>query len=176
MELHAEHLQLLLTLTDEAAPLWETIGLELGFTYSEISWIASKPLRTPEGTLGYYREMIAQWLQWGTLSHPLPTVEALTSALRKAGREQLALQIESEKGCGVVAIIYLFLVLAEGGSLSLYIQTLVTYGTLPPEQIFLVCGVITTSLENIFCMRMCVPTATVCHNHLLSNCGNDGRW
>ena len=132
MELHAEHLQLLLTLTDEAAPLWQTIGLELGFTYSEISWIASKPLRTPEGTLGYYQEMIAQWLLWGTLSHPLPTVEALTSALRKAGREQLALQIESEKGCGVVAIIYLFLVLAEGGSLSLYIQTLVTYGTLPP--------------------------------------------
>ena len=111
MELQAKHFQLLLTLTDEAALLWQTIGVELGFTSSELSVIASKPLLIPEGALGYYREMIAQWLQWATPSHPLPTVEALTSALRKAGREQLALDIEkikSEKGCGIFAVTYSF--------------------------------------------------------------------
>ena len=114
MELQAKHFQLLLTLTDEAAPLWQTIGVELGFTSSELSVIASgKPLLIPEGALamGYYREMIAQWLQWATPNHPLPTVEALTSALRKAGREQLALdfeKIKSEKGCGIFAVTYSF--------------------------------------------------------------------
>ena len=104
MEVRAEHLQLLLTLTDEAAPLWQIIGVELGFTYGEISVIASKPLLIPEGAQGYYREMIAQWLQWAAPNHPLPTVEALSSALRKTGREELALRIESEKGCGTVAV------------------------------------------------------------------------
>ena len=102
MELRAEHLQLLLTLTNEAAPLWQIIGVELGFTYSEISVIASKPLLIPEGAQGHYREMIAQWLQWAAPNHPLPTVEALSSALRKTGREELAVKIECEKGCGTV--------------------------------------------------------------------------
>ena len=106
MELRAEHLQLLLTLTNEAAPLWQTIGLELGFTSKELSAIESKSPLIPEGAVGYYREMVAQWLQWATPNHPLPTVEALTSALRKTGMEQLALQIESEKGFGVVAVTF----------------------------------------------------------------------
>ena len=145
MELHAEHLQLLLTLTDEAAPLWQIIGVELGFTYCEISWIASEPLRTPEGTLGYYQEMIAQWLQWATPSHPLPTVEALTSALRKTGRERLALDLEEkmfEKGCGIVAINFLYLV----------------------------CGVIMLGPSlKVFFACVCVYQQPLCVNHSLSN-------
>ena len=68
--------------------------------------IANKPLLIPEGNLGYYREMVAQRLQWATPNHPLPTVKALTSALRKTEMEQLALQIESEKGFGVVAVTF----------------------------------------------------------------------
>ena len=96
MELHEEDLQLLLTLTDRAAHLWQNIGLNLGFMHSELQVIACMPLLIPEGAPGYYREMIARWLEWATPNHPLPTVEALASALRKAGREQLALELERQ--------------------------------------------------------------------------------
>ena len=67
------------------------IGMELGFTSSEISMITSKQLLIPEGALGYWQENDDTSV--AAVGYPLlPTVETLTSALRKTGREQLSLR------------------------------------------------------------------------------------
>ena len=96
MELNEDSIQHLLTVTGKAAPQWQDIGIHLGFKASELRLIEVRPLLIPEGAPGFYREMIAQWLEWAPPNHPQPTVEALASALRKAGRERLALELEQK--------------------------------------------------------------------------------
>ena len=96
MELNEDSIQHLLTVTGKAAPQWQDVGIHLGFKLSELRLIEVRPPLMLEGSPGYYREMIGQWLEWATPNHPLPTVEALTSALRKAGRERLALELEQK--------------------------------------------------------------------------------
>ena len=43
-----------------------------------------------EGTTGYLREMLSQWLKWAPPNHPSPTLETLAVALQKSGDESLA--------------------------------------------------------------------------------------
>ena len=91
-------LHFLLTLTDKATPQWKKLGLELGFTHNDLQKIEHKPLLMLEGTEGYYRELIAQWLEWAPPNHKLPTVQALSCALKNVGQERVAYELEKAKG------------------------------------------------------------------------------
>ena len=78
-----------------AAPQWRTIGGSLGILDSDLSIIQHKPALLQEGTTGYLREMLSQWLKWGSPNHPSPTLEALVVALQNIGHESLAVNLKS---------------------------------------------------------------------------------
>jgi len=80
----------LLTIIDGAAPKWKTVGNFLGVINSELATIEQKPLLISEGSTGYFREMLSQWLKQGPPKHDWPSVESLVSALRNAGEEKAA--------------------------------------------------------------------------------------
>ena len=76
-----------------AAAEWKTIGDALGFLDSDLTLIQCSPMLIPEGPIGYFREMLSQWLKWVPPNHPWPTLEALENALKSSGQESLALQL-----------------------------------------------------------------------------------
>ena len=78
-----------------AAPQWKTVGLALGFPDYELATIEQKPLLIPEGPLGYFREMLSQWLKWAPPNHSLPTLESLVPALRSSGHEDLTVKLRT---------------------------------------------------------------------------------
>ena len=78
-----------------AASQWRTTGGALGFLDSDLTIIQNSPSLIQEGTTGYVREMLSQWLNWAPPNHPWPTLEALEAALRSSGHERLALQLRS---------------------------------------------------------------------------------
>ena len=78
-----------------AAPQWKTIGGSLGILDSNLTIIQHSPILFPEGSLGYFREMLSQWLKWAPPNHPWPTIEALVVALQNNGQESLAVNLKS---------------------------------------------------------------------------------
>ena len=76
-----------------ATPQWRIIGGSLGFLDSDLNIIQHSPLLIPEGTLGYFREMLSQWLKWAPPNHPQPTLKALSDALQSSGHECLAVNL-----------------------------------------------------------------------------------
>ena len=78
-----------------AALQWQTIGGALGFLDYDLNIIQHSPMLIPEGPTGYFREMLSQWLKWAPPNHPWPTLEALETALRSSGHEDLALGLKS---------------------------------------------------------------------------------
>ena len=76
-----------------AAAEWKTIGDALGFLDSDLTLIQRSPMLIPEGPIGYFKEMLSQWLKWAPPNHPWPTLEALENTLKSSGQESLALQL-----------------------------------------------------------------------------------
>ena len=76
-----------------ATPQWRTIGGSLGFLDSDLNIIQHSPLLIPEGTPGYFREMLSQWLKWAPPNHPWPTLNTLAVALQSSGHECLAVNL-----------------------------------------------------------------------------------
>ena len=66
---------------------WKEIGLSLGFKKDDLTTIEHN---LSEGPNGYFREMLNQWLRWAPPNDSWPTLEALASALRDAGEEQVS--------------------------------------------------------------------------------------
>ena len=93
--LTAQDLYILTSIMKPAAPQWQAIGGTLGFLYSDLTIIQQSPLLIPEGSTGYMRQMLSQWLNWAPPNHPWPTLEALEAALRRSGQESLAFQLRS---------------------------------------------------------------------------------
>ena len=78
-----------------AAPQWRTIGGSLGILDSDLSIIQHIPALIQEGTTGYLRKMLSQWLNWAPPNHPSPTLEAVVVALQNSGHESLAVNLKS---------------------------------------------------------------------------------
>lgn len=77
---------------------WYQVGLALGFDTADLDIIQHKPLLIAEGPVGYFREMLVQWLKWSPPTHDLPTILSLCSALRNpfVGDEWLAKGLRKE--------------------------------------------------------------------------------
>ena len=83
--------------TKQACSEWRRIGRELGFKENELITITREGARTTQED--YYAAMLISWLDWAPPNHPTPTVERLSTALRKAGKESLASEFETYCGC-----------------------------------------------------------------------------
>ena len=92
--LTSKDLHNLTTIMKPAAPKWKTIGDTLGFLDSDLNIIQSSPMLMPEAPASYFREMLSQWLKWAPPNHSWPTLEALETALRSSGHEDLALELK----------------------------------------------------------------------------------
>ena len=114
-----------------AAAEWKTIGDALGFLDSDLTLIQRSPMLIPEGPIGYFREMLSQWLKWAPPNHPWPTLEALENALQTNGQESLALQLrlsflqKEEKGSGWLAVYNVIPQCAVIHAISLSVTTVV---------------------------------------------------
>ena len=73
-----------------AAPQWRSIGGSLGILNSELDIIQHSPVLIVEGSVGYFREMLSQWLKSAPPNHPWPTILGLLVALHSSGHEKLA--------------------------------------------------------------------------------------
>ena len=91
--LSEQDLYILTEIMRPATPQWRTIGGSLGFLDSDLSIIQHSPLLIPEGTPGYFREMLSQWLKWAPPNHPQPTLKALSDALQSSGHERVAVNL-----------------------------------------------------------------------------------
>jgi len=80
----------LLTIVGGAATQWKTVGTLLGMLNSELATIEQRPLLISEGSTGYFREMLSQWLKRGPPRHDWPSIRSLVSAVRNAGQERMA--------------------------------------------------------------------------------------
>ena len=89
-------LHILTEILKPAAPQWKTVGLALGFLDHELTIIEQKLLLIPEGPLGYFRDMLSQWLKWAPPNHSSPTLQSLAPALRRSGHEDLAVKLGSK--------------------------------------------------------------------------------
>jgi len=90
------HLSFLLDILKSAAVQWWRIGIGLNFKESELKIIENTPTLIPRGPIGYFCEMLMQWLKWSPPNHSLPTIEDLVHALRVAGEEGLTLNLEEK--------------------------------------------------------------------------------
>ena len=90
-----QNLHILTEILKKAAPQWKTIGLALGFLNYELTTIEQKLSLIAEGPLGYFREMLSQWLKWAPPNHSSPTLENLAPALQTSGHENLAVTLGS---------------------------------------------------------------------------------
>ena len=91
-----EDLAILLGTLKPATPHWKTVGLALGFLDHVLTTIECTPLLIPEGSTGYFREMLSQWLRWAPPTHSWPTLKALELALQKSGHERLAVKLRQK--------------------------------------------------------------------------------
>ena len=82
--------------TKNACSEWRCIGDNLGFTYDELSDITRVPGQ--HDNKGYYATMLRRWLDWALPNHNFPTVQDLSSALRKAGKERQANDLRLKYG------------------------------------------------------------------------------
>ena len=74
----------------DAVSKWKEIGLSLGFKENDLTTIEHNPLLISKGATAYFREMLKQWLRWAPPNDSWPTLEALASALRDTGEEQVS--------------------------------------------------------------------------------------
>ena len=90
----------LLRLIHNFSSKWEVIGSSLGFVPSELEYIRSMPLLLSSAPTSYLTELLRQWIQWPTQTHPaaLPTLRAFCTALRSSlvGLGSLADEVEME--------------------------------------------------------------------------------
>ena len=93
--LTAQDLYILTSIMKPAAPQWQAIGGALGLLPSDLTIIQQSPLLILEGSTGYMRQMLSQWLNWAPPNHPWPTLEALETAIQSSGSESLAFQLRS---------------------------------------------------------------------------------
>ena len=91
-----QDLHILTEILKPAAPQWKTVGLDLGFLDHELTIIEQKPPLITEGSLGYFREMLSQWLKWAPPNHSSPTLEILAPTLQRSGHENLAVKLRSK--------------------------------------------------------------------------------
>ena len=78
---------------------WKLIGLSLGFLDPELTTISSMLRLLVGAPTSYLQELLSQWVQWPTFSHPtLPTLEALCAALQRSlvGLSSLADKVNKE--------------------------------------------------------------------------------
>ena len=66
--------------------------MQLGFTHNELSAITRENGLTQEEH--YYSAMLMKWLNWAPPKHYSPTVQKLSSALRKVGEERVAYDLD----------------------------------------------------------------------------------
>ena len=79
--------------------MWDSIGVMLGFLPTEITTIRSMPLLLPSAPTSYLLELLTQWVQWPTESHPsVPTLRTLCDSLKSSpvGLCSLAEEVEEE--------------------------------------------------------------------------------
>ena len=93
--LSGQDLHILTELLRPAAPQWRTIGGSLGILDHDLNIIQHSPMLISEGVLGYFREMLIQWLKLAPPNHLWPTVKALALALRSSGHESLAVNLKA---------------------------------------------------------------------------------
>ena len=88
-KLEKHHHTLLFGQLSGCAFKWTEIGIHLGFLSNELKNIAAEPSLHHEGTKGFLREMLSQWLEWAPGdqrgSKEYGTLEALKRAVSKAG-------------------------------------------------------------------------------------------
>ena len=73
----------LLRLLQNHSYQWKPIGLSLGFIDPELTTISDMHRLFTGAPISYLQELLSQWLQWPTASHPTkPTLEALCTALQ----------------------------------------------------------------------------------------------
>ena len=87
--LKKQHLTLLYGQLSGHASKWRDIGIYLKFLSNELDIIEAKPSLYHEGTKGFLREMISEWLEWAPGdqrgSEQYATLEALKIAVSSAG-------------------------------------------------------------------------------------------
>ena len=77
-----------------AAPQWQAIGGALGILQHDLIIIQHRPMLIPEGSPGYFREMLSLWLKWAPPNHTWPTIEALALAIQSIEQEGLAVNLK----------------------------------------------------------------------------------
>ena len=82
----------LFRLTIKASDRWKAIGRYLGFGDSELDTIVCEP--GCHGDDDYYGALLKRWLDWAPPKHGYPTLDGLVTALRVAGKERLANDVE----------------------------------------------------------------------------------
>ena len=90
-----DHHAQLFRLTKKASDRWKAIGRHLGFGDGELDAIVREPGR--HGDDDYYGAMLTRWLDWAPPNHGYPTLDGLVSALRAAGKERLANDVEGKR-------------------------------------------------------------------------------
>ena len=89
----------LLELIHTFSSKWDLIGIVLGFAPSELENIKNMPSLFMKAPTSFLTELLSQWVQWPTLSHPTkPTLRALCTSLRSSlvGLGSLADKVEME--------------------------------------------------------------------------------
>jgi len=85
-----------------AASKWKQIGLSLGFKDFDIAAIEENPLLMPEGSIGYFKEMLSCWLKWAPPKHNWPTFGTLAAAFQSSSYghivEKLRLNFLQQQG------------------------------------------------------------------------------
>ena len=97
MRLTEKELATLLELIHVSSSKWDMIGTVLGFDPSEIKKIKNMPSLFKTAPTSFLKELLSQWVQWPTLSHPTkPTLRALCTSLRSSlvGLGSLADEVE----------------------------------------------------------------------------------
>ena len=82
--------------TKNACSEWRCIGDNLGFKYDKLSAITRVPGLHDDKD--FYADMLRKWLDWAPPDHNHPTVQDLSSALRKADKERQAYDLRLKYG------------------------------------------------------------------------------
>ena len=99
VKLTEKYIATLLELIHTFSSKWDEIGTMLEFAPSEIENIRNMPLLVAKAPKSWLKELLSQWVQWPTLSHPTkPTLRALCTSLRSSlvGLGSLADKVDKE--------------------------------------------------------------------------------
>ena len=89
------HLEQLAKAVSDAKDSWRAVGEALGFTVQDLDDIR----REKGGDGDYYclQELLKRWLKRAPPVHPFPHVKQLADALRAAGEERTAYELERSR-------------------------------------------------------------------------------